>query len=142
MLSDPPTRFVCVQRLHRKSDIERVFREGRRFPSPAAVLHARLRAADEPAPPGPRLAIIAGRRFPTSVARNRARRLLRETSRLLLAQIQAGWDLLFVARPEVLVLPYQARLQVLSDLLHKAGILVHKAAGQAGAATRAGAAPA
>jgi ribonuclease P protein component len=114
--------------LHRKADIERVFREGRRFPSTTAVLHARLRADEERVAEGLRLCVIAGRRFSTAVARNRARRLLRETARVLLASVRDRWDLLLVARPEVLTLPYQERRQALSDAFHKAGILLHKAA--------------
>ncbi len=117
-----------MQRLHRKADIERVFREGRRFPSTAAVLHARLRTEEEAIAPDLRLCIIAGRRFSTAVARNRARRLLRETARVLLTSVRERWDLLLVARPEVLTQPYQERRQLLSEVFQKAGILIHKAA--------------
>jgi ribonuclease P protein component len=117
-----------VQRLRRKADIARVFREGRRFSSPAAVLHTRLRAEAEPVPPGPRLTIIAGRRFSGAVARNRARRLLRETARLLLARVAAPWDLLLVARTEVLALPYQLRRRLLSELFCQAGVVAEEVA--------------
>ncbi len=75
-----------------------------------------------------RLCVITGRRFATAVARNRARRLLRETARVLLASVRERWDLLLVARPEVLTQPYVERRQSLCEVFHKAGILVHKAA--------------
>ncbi len=49
-----------------------------------------------------RVGVVASRRsFPTAVARNRARRLLRETFRLNRAGLQAGVDLVLVARPRM-----------------------------------------
>jgi len=113
--------------LRRKSDLHRTLQEGRRFHGRLAVLHARRRDPNEE-PTGPRLAVIAGRRFPTAVTRNRARRLLREACRVVLAGSLAPWDLVFVLRPEALELPYPARLETVSTLLHQAGVLAEKAA--------------
>jgi len=114
-------------RLRRKRDIERAFQEGRRFYSPSAVLHARLRHPQEELASAPRLAIVAGRRFRSAVVRNRARRVLRETCRLALANTEAPWDLLLVARPQVLTLPPPGRLRAVTELLRQAGILAEKA---------------
>jgi ribonuclease P protein component len=75
---------------------------------------------------GPRLTVIAGRSFRTAVARNRARRTLREVSRVLLRDTQEPCDVLIVARPDALDQPYQARLQTLTDLFGRAGILPKK----------------
>ena len=116
-----------MQRLHRESDIKRVFREGRRFHSPVAVLHARRRVGEEGTLPGPRLTVIAGRSFRTAIARNRGRRVLREVIRVLLKDTQEPCDLLVVARPDALAQPYQARLQTLADLFSRADILPEKA---------------
>ena len=116
-----------MQCLRRRSDIQRVFREGRRFPSPWAVLHARRRTREEGISGVPRLAIIAGRRFRTAVARNRARRVLRETCREILRDLHAPWDLLLVARPEVLTVAHRSRLETLTRLLRAAGVLAGKA---------------
>jgi ribonuclease P protein component len=114
-------------RLRRKSDIQRGFDQGRRLYSPAVVLHARRREPAEPLPPLPRLAIIAGRRFPNAVARNRARRVLREACRLALAGAPAPWDLILVARPQLLTLSPQARRHAVADLLGQAGALAQEA---------------
>mgnify|MGYP001135413846 CR=1 FL=1 len=126
MPSGPPDRAALLQRLHRESDIRRVFREGRRFHSPVAVLHSRERAGAEGIPAGPRLAVTAGRSFRSAVARNRARRTLREVSRVLLRDAQGSHDILVVARPNALDQPYQARLQTLTALFGQAGILAAK----------------
>jgi len=112
-----------LQRLHRERDIRRVFREGRRFHSQVAVLHSRRRADGEGIPAGPRLTVIAGKSFRTAVARNRARRTLREVSRVLLRDVQQPYDILVVARPSALDQPYHARLQTLTDLFSQAGLL-------------------
>ena len=115
-------------RLRREHDIHRTFQEGQRFYSPSAVLHARRRDPQEQLPRLPRLAVIAGRRFRTAVARNRARRLLREACRWALADVRGSWDLVFLARPKVLVLPFPARLEAVSALLRRADVLTEKAA--------------
>jgi ribonuclease P protein component len=46
----------------------------------------------------PRAAWVAGKRVGGAVARNRARRLFRETWRSLAPQVREGNDLVFVAR--------------------------------------------
>ncbi len=114
-------------RLRRKSDIERTFQQGRRFYSPSVILHARRRDRQEGLASAPRLTVIAGRHFRTAVARNRARRVLREACRLALANTEAPWDLLLVARAQVLTLPPAVRLQAITELLRQAGILAEKA---------------
>ena len=88
-----------------------------------AVLHARRRSGDEPVPSAPRLVVVTGRRFANAVARNRARRLLRETARLLLNRLPAPWDLVLVARTEVLDTSSSERLAVLGKAFSKAGVL-------------------
>ena len=116
-----------MERLRRKTDLQRVFEEGRRFHSPWAVLQARPRGADEDLAAGPRLAVIAGRRFRNAVERTRARRLLRETCRVVLGQAKPPWDLILIAQPQVLSVPVTERVPVLSSLLHQAGVLGEKA---------------
>lgn len=111
-----------VLSLRRRKDIERAFQEGARAHSRWAVLHARRRGDDELVPPVPRLVVVAGRRFAGAVARNRARRLLRETARVVLGRRRAPWDLVLVARTEVLASSFRERFAVLGELLDKAGV--------------------
>ena len=114
-------------RLRRKGDIQRGFQHGRRLYSPSVILHARRREPEEALPPLPRVAVVAGRQFPNAVARNRARRVLREACRLALAGAPAPWDLILVARTQVLTLSPEARNQAVADLLRQAGALAEQA---------------
>jgi len=91
--------------------------------SGALVLQARRRGPDEAAICGPRLTVIAARRFPSAVARNRARRIMREASRVLLRDTREPWDVVVVVRPEAVEEPYRDRLAGLAELFHRAGVL-------------------
>jgi ribonuclease P protein component len=56
-----------------------------------------------PNPVGPtRIGVVAGRKLGTAVARNRAKRLLREAARRLYAHLAPGWDLILIARTAIL----------------------------------------
>ena len=47
------------------------------------------------------MAFAAGRSVGKAVARNRAKRLMREAARHLYPQIRAGWDILLIARARI-----------------------------------------
>lgn len=91
------------------------------------MLQARQRGPEEGVTSQVRLGVIAGQRFSGAVARNRAKRLLRETCRVLLGRTRAPWDLLLVARPEVLESSFSQRLEGLGKLLRQAGVLGEEA---------------
>ncbi len=54
-----------------------------------------------PSDGGTRAAFVCGRRIGSAVARNRARRLLREAWRSLAPGLQGGFDIVFVARTDI-----------------------------------------
>lgn len=81
-------------------EFRRVYREGRRFPGNALVLF--VRSTDGHL----RVGITAGRRFGGAVARNRAKRRLREAFRRLEGRLRDRGDLVLVARPQVLTVPF------------------------------------
>jgi ribonuclease P protein component len=118
----------CVRRLRRRADIHKIFHEGRRAYSPWAVLHSRRRASGDDGVSGPRLAVIAGRRFRNAIVRNRARRLLREACRVALPGSAGPWDLILVARPEVLQSKHTERVAALSAALEEVGVIRRKTA--------------
>jgi len=88
--------FACVDaaRLRRNADIAAVRSEGRRLQHELFSLRARPNGANVI-----RLAVTAPRTLGRSVARNRARRRLREAFRVEIVPLDiAGHDLLIVAR--------------------------------------------
>ena len=126
--SGPPDRAAWVLRLRRSRDITRTLREGRRFHSSYAVLHARRRTPVETESELPRVGIATGRRFRSAVSRNRAKRVLRESCRAALGGSAGPWDLLVKARTEVLDSTYQERIEALTGMLRAAGVVTDKEA--------------
>ena len=58
-----------------------------------------------------------------SVVRNRTKRLMRESCRLLLPHIQTGYMLIFVPKPQAAALDFYQIMDAESFLLAKAGLL-------------------
>ena len=118
--------------LRRKADFHTLFQHRRRAYGQWAVLHTRLRALGE-GPPLPRLAVSTTGKFPNAVQRNRARRLLRETCRLLISDLREPWDILFIVRPAILTTTFPDRRHAILDLLLQSGLPVEQAgSGSAG----------
>jgi len=70
-----------------------------------------------------RFGLATGRRLGGAVVRNRVRRRLREALRSMAASIEPGWDVLIVARPDLVSSDYKAIVEALERLLGRAGIL-------------------
>ncbi|MDX1619725.1 MAG: ribonuclease P protein component [Nitriliruptorales bacterium] len=83
---------MSPDRLRRSQDIAAVFQSGRHRAGPLAVCHVRDRDDQGPT----RLTVVASRKVGTAVARNRAKRLLREAARTL--EWRRGQDVVLVAR--------------------------------------------
>ena len=81
------------QRLRDKARFRQVREEGRSWAHPRLVLCALPNGL-----PYSRFGFTASRHVGKAVARNRARRLMREAVHLHLQRIEAGWDLVFIAR--------------------------------------------
>lgn len=89
--SSSPTRLRASDR------IRRVLETGVHARGRTVVLHAAVRRHD---PSGPvARAVVASRRVGTAVARNRAKRLMREAARTV--QWTTGHDLVVIARPGI-----------------------------------------
>lgn len=110
---------VEVDRLKDGREIGAILRARRQRAGRLAVVHVRREREDG----APRVAVLASRRVGSAVARNRAKRLLREASRHV--EWRPGTDVVLVARaacarsgmPEVRdeVVQLAERLQVLED---------------------------
>jgi ribonuclease P protein component len=65
----------------------------------------------------------AGKRVGTAVARNRAKRLLREALRQQLAHLAPGWDLLFIARAPLATVKLPQAQVAVEQVLERARLL-------------------
>lgn len=82
-------------RLTSSRDVDRVFREGRRGSTPTLL----CAVASGGAPDRVRIAVTAASEMRGAVARNRAKRLLREACRALVGRLPAGTDVVVAVRP-------------------------------------------
>ena len=70
-----------------------------------------------------RAAWVAGRRIGKAVARNRARRLLREAWRAVAPRMEDGYELVMVARGRMDDVKAHQVIEELEDLLERRGVL-------------------
>ncbi|MCX7938706.1 MAG: ribonuclease P protein component [Anaerolineae bacterium] len=98
-----------LEPLRKREDFERVRREGLRRRGHYCI----VQAVPNGDPERTRVGIVAGRSIGRAVKRNRARRLLRESIRLLAGSLASGWDVVLVAQPTIIA--ERARMQAVKD---------------------------
>jgi ribonuclease P protein component len=79
--------------LRRGADFQQVWDDGKSFAHPLVILRVRANGTG-----ACRLGFVAGKKIGKATARNRAKRLLRESVRPRLPQIAPGWDIILIAR--------------------------------------------
>lgn len=79
--------------LRRQKDFDLVYKKGNSVPSKHVVVLYRKNRSEET-----RIAFVASKKVGGSVARNRARRLMKEALRLSGITLKPGYDYIFVAR--------------------------------------------
>lgn len=104
-------------RLRRSADFERARREGRPWNHSLFVLIAAPNEVGRT-----RIGVVAGRKMGDAVARNRAKRLLREAARRLYPHLAPGWDLILIARSPILDAKEPQVEAALGEVAGKAGI--------------------
>ncbi len=95
----PPAVSVCLT-MRKRADFLRAA-QARRQGMPGFLLQARERGAGEVDPGAIRVGFTCSKKLGNAVARNRAKRRLREIARTVLPlHGRAGWDYVLVGRPE------------------------------------------
>jgi ribonuclease P protein component len=113
-----------MHRLTSASDFERVRREGRSHAHPLVVLVVSRRPEGDPPEASPaRCGFAAGKNVGTAVARNRAKRLLREAVRKRAAQLAPGWDMVFIARAPLAEADLAQAQHAVDNLMRRANVV-------------------
>lgn len=105
-------------RLTSAADFKRVRRTGKSYAHPLGVLIACPSDTLHT-----RYGVTAGRAVGGAVHRNRAKRRLREALRSLSPAVQAGWDVVVIARPGLNEAEWPELLAALEQLLRRARII-------------------
>ncbi len=105
-------------RLTRSDQYKRVQRGGRSRAHPLLILASAPNGGDTV-----RVGLTVGKKVGGAVARNRAKRLLREAVRLYLPRIAPGHDIVLVGRPETPGAGRDAVAAALGQLLQRSALL-------------------
>ncbi len=105
-------------RLTSSSDFKRVRRAGKSYAHPLAVLVAYRSDL-----PTTRCAVTAARTVGSAVIRNRAKRRLREALRHWMPRVAPGWDVVLIARPQVVRADWPSVLAAVEGLLLRAEMI-------------------
>lgn len=98
---ESPAVSVCLKVMSKRPDFLKAARAGRQATS-GFVLQARKRHTAEQDPDLIRIGFTCSKKVGNAVARNRAKRRLREIARLVLpTQGLAGWDYVLIGRAEI-----------------------------------------
>ena len=107
------TEAICDNRLFR-----RLYKTGKSVVTPLFVLYVRKNGRKEN-----RLGITTSKTVGKAVQRNRCRRVLRESYRLLEAETDVGYDLILVARTRTGQVSSTAVKEMMESVFRKQGMM-------------------
>ena len=105
-------------RLRRRGDFARLRRHGRTYRRPWLSLSVVQNEVGYN-----RYGFITSKQLGKAVTRNRVRRVLREVIRLRHADVQPGFDILWIARSGLVGKPWPVVVQMVDELYRQAGLL-------------------
>ena len=105
-------------RLRKNSDFQRVYKKGRSWAHPLVVLCALRNDLGYS-----RFGFSVSKRVGGAVGRNRARRLMREATRLRQVMIADGWDVVIIARQPIRDANFYQVDRAVEQLLRRARLL-------------------
>jgi ribonuclease P protein component len=106
-------------RLRHSDDFARLRQAGRAYRHPMLVLNSDANTLSHN-----RYGFITAKSLGNAVTRNRARRLLREVVRILHPRLRVGYDLVLVARSEIVGQPFVVVQRIVEELCRRAGLVV------------------
>jgi len=104
-------------RLTSSTEFKRVRRSGKSYAHPLVILIVDRNHLDRS-----RFGVTTTRSISSAVARNKAKRRLRESLRPELDRIEAGWDCVWVARPKLVDAPWTEIRSAVEGLLDRSGV--------------------
>jgi ribonuclease P protein component len=108
------------RRLTENRDFKSVFSYGKTYVHRLLILKVRSKPGERSA----RWGFSSSSKLGKAVIRNRAKRLVRESVRLLHDRVlQTGYDAVLIARPPIRESQFQEVSEAIGELLHKAGLL-------------------
>ena len=103
--------------LRRKSDFSLIYGKGKSVGEKYVVIFARKNGL-----PHNRIAFLASKKVGNSVARNRARRLMKESYREIREILAEGYDIVFIARNTICGLKCADVKRSMESAVRKAGV--------------------
>lgn len=102
-------------RLKSESDVQRVWRQGASWSHPLMILRARPNGL-----PQSRVAFVVSKKVGGAVARNRAKRLMREAIRAKFLETVQGYDLVLIGRHSIPRASFVEVASAVDELLRRA----------------------
>ncbi|MGB8647488.1 MAG: ribonuclease P protein component [Anaerolineae bacterium] len=105
-------------RLKSQADVQRVWQQGGTWAHPLLVLRARANGLADT-----RVAFVVSKKVGNAVARNRAKRRMREVTRHAFPRIASGYDVVLIGRPPLVTAPFDQVAAALAAVLGRANLL-------------------